>query len=279
MAGPTYVGDVLVDNAGNYIGDFSGGAGVDGQTPLGFAHGISSVYTADIDWSGVVNLSQAFVDYWGNPSDHAHQSIAPILFDLPTLRAQIVTDPSGPPGLEDKPACWLDGAGNEGLFTWIGETASQASGPYSPATSGWLPANGSIWCMSGWFRAVPDDTGFIAEGFQVEFGAARYAYGTGGAAFLGPFQLTLTQEWQQLSTRFMWVWSTTDAMPVISLSGTHWHHTSTKNVNVLGTHEDLVKEGSSVAPYGYGRVAIKELHLWTCQLLQAGYHAHAILPG
>lgn len=279
-----YVGEVLKDDGDNYIGDFSGGVGADGVTPLGWAHGTSSFYSGNVNWASPGGLTGLFADFWGNPSDHVHQSIAPVLFEVPTLSAVISDDPSGPPGKEADKACILSGAGdNGGLFTWVGEDASNILGPssYPAVDSGWHPDNGSIWCCSGWFKALQDgEGGADATGNTLQFFGAKYGYGTGGTAFIdAPFSLTLTQEWQYFKTRFQWAWSSGPALFGIELT-TGWNHSETHDIDYGGFgHIELTKAGTleGGAGGGFGSVAIKDVHLWNCQLIKPGYHSHIVL--
>ncbi len=276
-----YVGEVLKDDGDNYIGDFSGGVGADGVTPLGFAHGTSSYYSGNVNWASPGGLTGLFADFWGNPSDHVHQSIAPMLFEVPTLSAEIVSDPTGPPNHESDLACLLMGAGAGGCFTWVGQDASQLLGPhtYPEVYSGWSPNNGEIWCFSGWFR-LPDAT-YGEDNLKVSFTGAKYAYGTGGTSVIsGNSPLTLTQEWQQMRVRVLWAWSSGPALPVIRIEGTGWNHSETHNIDYGGFgHILLTKLGTLVggAGSGWGQVLMKDLHLWRCQFILPGYHSNHLI--
>lgn len=271
MSAPTvYIGEVFVDDAGNYIGDFSAGT-------TGWAHGTASYYTGDIDWRTppIPGLEGLYTDFWGNASDHVHQVIAPVLFEVPTLSIATTSDPSGPAGLEGKPAGSLRGAGaTNGLLSFVGPDYA----PGDPSSLAWSVTHNSVWCFSGWFRIADDSEN--DENMSIAFTGAKYAYGTSGVATIsGNNPMLLTHKWQHLSCSIRWIWSSGLAIPCLQTLGSGWIHSETHNIDYGGFgHVLLTKLGSwGQADYGWGTVLMKELHLWTCQFQKPGYHTHLVL--
>ena len=152
-------------------------------------------------------------------------------------------------------------------------------GPTMPPTanSHWAPANGSVWCFSGWFRLADETAG--DTNLSMLFSGAKYAYGSGGTpVFSGNNPLTLTQQWQLMQTRVGWSWSSGAALPVIELVGSGWSHSEEHTIDygAFG-HIPLTKLGSwEFTDYHWGAVLMKGLHLWTCQLKKPGYHTHLV---
>lgn len=253
-----YIGEILVNDAGVYIGDFSGGYGVEGTMPLGFAHAMNGWHTGPT--TGI------FSTYWDDPSDWAFASVCYVPWTVqPTLAGAVVTDNSGPAGREAANACQIDFAGTPGQFAWIGQDASLMVGQDSVYTGGWFPAHGSQWTMSGWLRAVPDTNGFVCTGFNVGFSIAQW-----GNTTIGVGGLAISEAWQLLTVNFTWLYAAGPAFAFVGSGDSRFSHGVTRT-NWLFPNGSRITATKADA---YGRIHVKDLHLYPYPGQQLGgpYH-------
>lgn len=189
MSCGTYPGEALVDSSGNYLGGFSAGMGID--APLGFtrSQGVAAGQYDGSAWcGGVFGFNSQFWEaaylldtcysLATNPSLAGPQPQVPVGGAFRgSLNGQIVTDSSGPTGMDTDNACEIDGTGNAaGFLTFIGDTASGhagfTAGDYTSFP--WQPNVGEAWIYRGWVKSVPDDNGLVADDYTI---AVLYAWG------------------------------------------------------------------------------------------------------
>jgi hypothetical protein len=260
-----YAGEVFVDHAGVYIGDFSAGDGLEAGMPLGFAHAVNGIVTSP---GGFVYFAQP---YWADCSDPATSPMAYVSFSeffpttRPTAYGTIVDDLSGPAGFEAKKACRIDTAGSPGQFSWVGPTASQFAAVYSPYDGGWNPAHSSQWTFSAYVRAVADANGFVCDGYTAGFGAGPW-----GSVSVTVGTFTLTTEWQLVTSTFTWPYSTGPAIPSVLALDDRFFNPVEKTVPIppFGGTFTLTKDDNK------GSFLVKELHLYPYpgESLGAPYH-------
>ncbi len=75
-------------------------------------------------------------------------------------RLAVVNDVTGPPGLESVAAAEMFFSGDAGSgMVFMGE--------YPGCLSGWTVTGGDCWFAQFWAKAVPDDNGFVADGYTL----------------------------------------------------------------------------------------------------------------
>lgn len=254
-----YPGEVIVDNDGNYLGDFAHGMAID--APLGFSR--SMAYAYGLYPCG--GLWWFYSPFWVPPwvMDECNATPQPdVPFSVVTgyvglVGATLVTDDSGP-APAGIPALDLDFSGYpSGHLAFIGETASQHAG-YDPAdyAGAWLPEIGSCWIAQCWAKAVPDDAAFVATGASVDFGYGRIGWG-----WLTYNAGVLTEDWQFFQRSFTIQPNAPDgvvAIPIVGANGNVLRYSETRTVEFLGEEHTLTK----AAPHG--RMRIKCFHLYPC---------------
>lgn len=257
----SYLNEVIIDEFGAYIGDFSGGDGLEVGMPLGFAHAVNGIVTGA---GGFVLFAQP---YWADCSDPAIQPMAYVSFTeffpttRPTAFGTIVTDNSGPAGFASHNACRIDTAGSPGGFFWVGPAASRVAA-VAPYSGGWFPLHGSQWIFSAYVRAVPDVNGFVCSGYTAGFGAGPW-----GSVPVEVGSFTLTEEWQYVTYTFTWPYSTGPAVPAVMATDSRFFNPVTKTVPIppFGGLFTMTKDDNK------GSFLVKELHLYQ-KKLSGPYH-------
>lgn len=231
------VGEVLVNDAGVYVGDFAHGPAID--APLGFSRSMAKFWgdyhpycpSAGREFQCCSIIDWIFSPWWEPPymidsCNPTPQPLVPLSTPFGTtytgmLNGAIVSDSSGPPHLEGLPAVELDLAGSgHGSLAFIGERASTAI-HYNPSDydTAWLPDIGSQWVWQVWAKTVPDSNDYTIPDGHLSFG-----YGRENTVSLAPCPSpdddTLTSDWKFFRTVFTitpWLSDAHHAIPFISV--------------------------------------------------------------
>lgn len=191
--------------------------------------------------------------------------LVPFSFMNPSSRIRVVEDLSGPPGCEEALALEIDfsGVGNEGV-SFVGEDGGY-DGTSPPQTgvsqadrsnTGWTVEDGSCWIEKFYIKAVPDNDGFVCEGYHIHTRAGLYPFPFARILAGGdPGPLILNGDWQE----WYYVWTADYTMTPNPLLNSMWgiYTTATNPFNPEPPCQRPLHARK-------GRVHIKQPHLAQC---------------
>ncbi len=178
----------------------------------------------------------------------------------PSAALRVVTDSSGPVGLEDVPALEIDFAGNglEGA-TFLGSDGGfDDPGPRSQ--TGWAPEDGSCWTFSMWVKAVPDGpSGYVCSGYDFgpRFGSYSFPFAHTGIPPYNSLHVILDGTWQYFRRDFITEYP---------FGGSPQLNAAIAILTLSSNPADPGCGGSSPRPIyiARGRVHVKQVHLGPC---------------
>lgn len=233
-----FTGEKIVDGSGNYVGD--GSEGAIGWTQCGWF-----CNNSQFEWGASPPC----------PCDSLGNALSPLaqLYDNPASSISVVSDTSGPRGLEHIPAFEIDGAGIPGSSVeWVGPGAG--AGLHTVPTGIPLVAGVRYTC-SFWIKGVPDDDGFVANGYA--WHAAL------GVRYYGQFDIV------QIPIPSDWTFAFGVSSPYPSFS---FVQSPNDGAFAMGFGTDLSKTEPYTVPIGHGvaatifsprgRVHVKCIHLY-----------------
>ena len=239
-----FPGEVFVGRDGTYLGAFDGPVDTFGD-PLGWVHCM-----ADCEDSG-----SAFRDFYVTPcacgTGDPNPPRATVPFEFSEQRLTVISDTSGPTGLEDELALQIDGSGvTNAAIAWVGsqhydyDTSAWRLGalPNHP-DDGWYPKADESWTFQCWAKVVPDYESFTPDDTQLGFTAAMSGSGTG---VVDERETISTSDWTFMEKVFDWVGPDTGpgesvpfVFPVLEIHGTEWTRREIRTIDVLGTPTDV----------------------------------------
>jgi len=268
-----FVGEVFLGADSEYVGGFDDGADTFGN-PYGWVHCMADCEPA----------SSPFRDFYVTPcacgSGDPNPPRAGIPFEFSTQLLTVVTDTSGPTGLEAEPALQIDGSGaTNAAFAWVGpQHRDPDTGDYklglldNDPDTGWYPQDGESWTFECWAKVVPDYEGFTPAATDLGFTAAKAGFSTGTVDERTAISDT---EWTFVHKVFDWIGGDTGpgettafVFPVLEIHGSDWNRRENRTIDVAGTpvtvefyiaRGRLLVKCAHLYPTGPGN---RSAHLW-----------------